>query len=135
MEYRQISAHDLLIFPDGVCGMTEYLDLRPRASEEEPVEIDLNLSPVDHLLARLRDPRTDKLSARDRIAIALSPFFAPKLQATAVMTGKDFASLLEARMPRMKRLEARAVEPRPVAAQPEIKPHLPTVPDRRYRRF
>ena len=63
--------------------MTEYLDLRPRASMEESAEIDQNLSPVDHLLQRLRDPQTERLTARDRIAIALLPFFAPKLQATS----------------------------------------------------
>jgi len=79
--------------------MTEYLDLRPRASMEEPAEIDQNLSPVDHLLQRLRDPQTERLTARDRIAIALLPFFAPKLQATAtIQMGQDFASKLQRAM-------------------------------------
>ena len=65
------------------------------------IPIDPNLSPVDHLLARLRDPSTDMLTARDRIAIALLPFTVPKLQATAtIQMGQDFASKLERAMVR-----------------------------------
>jgi hypothetical protein len=57
---------------------------------------DPHLSPVDYLLARLRDPQTERLSARDRIAIALLPFTVPKLQATAtIQMGQDFASKLD----------------------------------------
>jgi hypothetical protein len=63
---------------------------------KQEIPNDPNLSPVDHLLARLRDTTTDRLSARDRIAIALLPFTVPKLQATAVVQmGQDFASKLD----------------------------------------
>jgi hypothetical protein len=62
---------------------------------EEPVQIDPNLSPVDYLLTRLRDPRTEECT-RTRIAMALLPFFTPKLQATAhIEMGQDFASKLD----------------------------------------
>ena len=65
----------------------------------EVVVIDPNLSPMDYLLARMRDPYTDMLTARDRIAIALLPFTVPKLQATAtIQMGQDFASKLERAM-------------------------------------
>jgi hypothetical protein len=60
------------------------------ATLEEPVEIDKNMSPVDYLMERMRDPQTDRLNARDRIAMALLPFFAPKLMATAqIQMGQD----------------------------------------------
>src|SRR6516162_7892696 len=79
--------------------MTEYMDLRPMATLEEPVEIDKNMSPVDYLMERMRDPQTDRLNARDRIAMALLPFFAPKLMATAqIQMGRDFASKLQRAM-------------------------------------
>ena len=99
------------------------------------IPIDPNLSPVDHLLARMRDPETDRLTARDRIAIALLPFFAPKLQATAHIDGKDFGSLLDKRIAHWKKINS---QPRVIdAKQPlvEVKPALPHVYDRRYRRI
>jgi hypothetical protein len=66
---------------------------------DEPGEIDPNMSPVDWLLQRLRDPQTERLTARDRIAMALLPFFAPKLQATAtIQMGRDFATKLQRAM-------------------------------------
>jgi hypothetical protein len=111
------------------------MDLRPRATVLEKVEvINPDLSPVEYLLARMRDPTTDRVTARDRLAIALLPFFAPKLQATAVIDGKDFASILERRIAHMRKIEAA----REISADPakvEVKPHLPTVPDRRFRRI
>jgi hypothetical protein len=118
--------------------MTDYMDLRPRARALGEVEVlNPDLSPMDYLLARMRDPTTDRITARDRLAIALLPFFAPKLMATAVIDGKDFASLLDRRIAHMRRVEAaRLEEPKPAAqVEVEIKPHLPTVPDRRFRRI
>jgi hypothetical protein len=67
------------------------MDLRPQA---EIVLIDPELSPVDYLLARMRDPTLEERT-RDRIAIALLPFTVPKLQATAIVEGKNFAEALE----------------------------------------
>jgi hypothetical protein len=63
--------------------------------EQQIVVIDPNLSPMDYLLARLRDPTTEE-QTRTRIAIALLPFTVPKLHATAhIEMGQDFASKLE----------------------------------------
>jgi hypothetical protein len=53
----------------------------------EVVVLDPDFSPMDYLLARMRHPRTDRLTARDRLAIALLPFTAPKLAATAIIKG------------------------------------------------
>src|SRR5262245_51530455 len=78
------------------------------------------------------------LSVRMRAAMAVLPFEAPKLAVTTVLDGKDFASLLEARLRRYKQLEAtRQIEARPIEdkPKPEIKPHLPPVHDRRWRRI
>jgi hypothetical protein len=66
--------------------------------QQQAIVIDPNLSPMDYLLARLRDPTTQE-HVRDRIAIALLPFTVPKLQATAtVQLGLDFAARLERAM-------------------------------------
>jgi hypothetical protein len=58
--------------------------------------------------------------------------------ATAIMEEKSFANLLDRarlRSERVRVIEARPVEePRP-RPKVEIKPHLPTVPDRRFRRI
>jgi hypothetical protein len=83
----------------------------------------------------MRHPETERLTARDRIAIALLPFTVPKLCATAVITEKDFASLLERRIAHMRKVEAGLIEPPKERTDVEIKPHLPPVHDRRYRRF
>ena len=52
--------------------------------QREIIVIDQNLSPMDYLLARMRDPTTEE-HVRTRIAIALLPFTVPKLQAMAVL--------------------------------------------------
>jgi hypothetical protein len=81
------------------------------------------------------------LHTRMRAAMAVLPFEHPKLAVTAFMDGKSFAALLEKRIMHMKRVNAAQIinqipeeKPKP-APQVEIKPHLPTVPDKRYRRY
>jgi hypothetical protein len=66
---------------------------------EKVVSIDPNLSPIDYLLARMRDPRTEE-NVRTRIAIALLPFTSPKLAVTYQATESDFATLLDERIKR-----------------------------------
>src|SRR6516164_1760810 len=97
-------------------------DVKPTRIPSDP-----HLSPVDYLLARLRDPQTERLDARDRIAIALLPFFAPKLQATAHLDGKDFGSILDRRIWKKLKSQPR-IEAKPVVVG-EPYPYLPTVPD------
>jgi hypothetical protein len=103
---------------------------------EKVEEPDPNLTPIDYLLIRMRDPRTEE-GVKTRIAIALLPFTAPKLAVTATIEGKDFASLLDRAVARsaqvrdaIAQVQEAKVEPEPVTAQPI----LPPVPDKRYRR-
>jgi hypothetical protein len=96
--------------------MTEYLDLRQRARLENVIPIDPNLSPMDYLLARMRDPTVDE-HVRTRIAIALLPFTVPKLQATALIgMGHDFAARLERAVLRSSKVKL--IEGEPVAKMP-----------------
>jgi hypothetical protein len=82
--------------------------------EPEVIHLDPNLSPIDYLLARMRDPRTEE-SVRTRIAVALLPFTTPKLLATANVSEQYFASILDARTARWK---AREAKKEPVALPP-----------------
>ena len=72
--------------------------------KQEVIPLDPNLSPIDYLLARMRDPRTEE-SIRTRIAVALLPFTTPKLLATANVSEQSFAAILEARRTRWKSRE------------------------------
>src|SRR5262245_4774848 len=103
---------------------------------DDPIGVGSDARAHDVLVAVYRNPKMP-LHTRIKAAIAAVPFEMPKLQATAVMDGKDFASLLDARMRRYKQLQStRMVEAQPIKDKPapEIKPHLPTVHDRRFRR-
>ena|ERR1700730_12592591 len=73
---------------------------------EKVVALDPNLSPIDYLLARMRDPRTEE-NVRTRIAIALLPFTTPKLGITAQVSETDFATMLDARI---KRHQSKLIE-------------------------
>ena len=73
------------------------------------------------------------LVTRMRAAIAALPFESPKLAVTAMVSEQDFATLLDQRLARMEAVRTDAVEARP---QPvEMKPPLPRLADRRYRRL
>jgi len=105
--------------------------------------IDPNLSPIEFLLARMRDPRIDE-HTRTKIAIALLPFTVPKLQATATISlGQDFVSKLEraimrsakVRVEPTKTIDQKVIEPKPKPEPAPVKPPLPTVTDRRFRRI
>jgi hypothetical protein len=118
--------------------MTDYMDLRPRA---EIGTIDPELSPVDYLLARMRDPMLEE-RIRDRIAIALLPFTVPKLQATAIVEGKNFAEALERCVKRSNgaKVIPAKVEDEGAAKVPALKVQSdvwlrPTSADKRLRRL
>ena len=115
-----------------------------REAVVETVEpINPNLSPIEYLLARMRDPRTEE-HTRTKIAIALLPFTSPKLMATATIAlGQDFVSKLEraimrsaqARLTAEARATLTAKVEKPKVDPAPVKPHPPTVPDRRFRRI
>jgi hypothetical protein len=104
---------------------------------EKVVSIDPNLSPIDYLLARMRDPRTEE-NVRTRIAIALLPFTSPKLSMVAQVTENDFATLLDQRIKRHEQAKLIQKEAKLIQHQPppvEVRPPLPRIPDRRFRRI
>jgi len=108
---------------------------------EDPVEVGPDAKTLEVLQAIYRSPRMP-LGTRMRAAAIALPFESPRLAVTGFVSGNDFASLLEARMLRMRKLEAakaiaqpEATEVKPVKPHVEIKPRLPTINDRRYRRF
>ena len=74
------------------------------------------------------------LSVRMRAAIELLPFTHPKLAVTAVVSEQDFATLLERRIQNYERVKNGGLidaNREPV----EVKPPLPRLSDRRYRRM
>ena len=72
------------------------------------------------------------LSTRMRAAIAALPFEVPKLAVTAVVSEQDFATLLDRRLKRIEEMKAKEIEATPPI---DVKPALPRLADRRYRRF
>ena len=72
------------------------------------------------------------LPTRMRAAMACLPHEVPKLMATAIIDEQDFATLLDRRLARMA--EQKLIEARPTPPV-EVKPPLPRLPDRRFRRI
>ena len=68
-----------------------------------------------------------------RAAIEVLPFTHPKLAVTAQVTENDLATLLDRRLRRME--EAKLIEHAPQPPAVEVKPAMPRVPDRRFRRI
>jgi hypothetical protein len=90
------------------------------------------LDPKEFLKAVYLDANLP-LSVRMRAAIELMPYTYPKLAVTAVVNEQDFATLLDRRLKRIAELEATPIN----SSKPEIevKPPMPRIADRRYRRF
>jgi hypothetical protein len=97
---------------------------------ENLIEVGPDARALDILVAIYRSPRMP-LHTRMRAAVAALPYESPKLAVTAVVEGKDFASLLEARLKRGQSMlakagpgpmiEARAEPRRTGEAQPEAR--------------
>src|SRR6516225_6882224 len=85
----------------------------------EKIDIGPNGTSLDLLQAIYRDPGQE-LYVRMRAAMAAIPFEMPKLLATAQITEKDFATLLDQRLERMKRIEANGNKL--IATQPQAQP-------------
>jgi hypothetical protein len=96
-----------------------------------------DVDPRDFLRAVYLDDKLP-LSVRMRAAIELMPYSYPKLAVVAQVTDGGFAELLDRRLKKLAAMEqngtkAAAVEgPRP---EVEIRPPMPRVSDRRYRRM
>jgi hypothetical protein len=85
------------------------------------------------------------LLTRVRVAISCLPYQTPKLLATAIVDGKDFATLLDQRIARYEKMKlldgAKIIEAQPINGNPQAKPQVETkpplarTPDRRFRRI
>lgn len=74
------------------------------------------------------------LSVRMRAASECLPYIHPRLAVTAVVTEKDFASILDRRLKRIE--EMKLIEAKPADGAGSVDARLPPpIPDRRYRRF
>jgi hypothetical protein len=107
--------------------------------KEETTEIiaPFSGSALDYFQSIYRDASQEQHTRMRAAALAIA-YESPKLMATAIMEEKSFANLLD--RARLRSEKVRVIEARPLAepkeaAKPEIKPYLPTVPDRRYRRI
>jgi hypothetical protein len=98
---------------------------------QQEIEIPSEGISLDLLRAVYRNPSL-ALTTRMRAAIAALPHEVPKLAVTAVVADNDVATLLDRRLKRIEEMKAKAIEATP---QVEIKPALPGLADRRYRRF
>jgi hypothetical protein len=98
----------------------------------KPLEIEMppDGTSLDLLKAVYRNPSL-ALSIRMRAAIAALPFESPKLAVTAQVSEQDFATLLDQRLARIEAMKADEATPQPA----EVKPPMPRLTDRRYRRF
>jgi hypothetical protein len=94
------------------------------------------VDPRDFLRAVYLDEKLP-LSVRMRAAIELMPYSYPKLAVVAQVTEQGFAEMLERRLQNLKRLEngSKTVAIGGPKPEVEIKPPMPRVADRRYRRF
>jgi hypothetical protein len=75
------------------------------------------------LKAIYRNPQVP-LPVRMRAAIEALPFESPKLSATAIIQGQDFAALLDARLARIEEAKLKVIDAEPGAS-------IPMIPDRR----
>jgi hypothetical protein len=108
--------------------MMNYLvDLQMAQEQRREIGIPSDGTSIDLLRAVYRDPSIP-LSTRIRCAVAALPFELPKLAVTAMVTEQDFATLLDQRIKRMEQMERK---PQTI----DVKPPLPRLADRRYRRI
>jgi hypothetical protein len=84
---------------------------------------------IDLLRAVYRNPSIP-LPVRIRCAVAALPHETPRLAVTALVNEQSFAELLDRRI---KRMEAMNGNPQPQTI--DVKPPLPRLADRRYRRI
>jgi hypothetical protein len=102
-----------------------------RKPQPENVEIGPNEISLDLLRAVYRSNYLP-LTTRMRAAISALPHEVPRLAVTAVVSEQDFATVLDRRLKRIEEMKGKVIEKTP---QVEVKPTLPRVADRRYRRL
>src|SRR5215831_3125240 len=103
----------------------------PTRLQSENVEIGPNDISLDLLRAVYRSNHLP-LTTRMRAAISALPHEVPRLAVTAVVSEQDFATVLDRRLKRIEEMKGKVIEKTP---QVEVKPTLPRLADRRYRRL
>jgi hypothetical protein len=111
----------------------------PEAIELGPHAISLDLLQAVYRCSSL------PLHTRMRAAMAALPHEVPRLAVQALITEQDIATVLDRRIAHYQELQRangsrqtnKLIEAEPVEAEPEIevKPPMPRIADRRYRRF
>ena len=115
-------------------------ELTYKGEENKQLDLGPTASSLDLLQAVYRYP-TQQLTTRMRAAMACLPFETPKLLATAIIDERDFATLLDQRIERMKQMKLIEAKPNPDAKPTNenggsVDARLsPPVPDRRFRRM
>ena len=108
--------------------------MRSLIEDNDPEAIELAPDPISlDLLQAIYRSSSLPLHTRMRAASIAIAFESPKLAVTAVVNEQNFAEVLERRLKRIAELEATPIN----ASKPEIevKPSMPRIADRRYRRF
>jgi hypothetical protein len=112
--------------------MDKLVDLQMLAREkrqQHEIEIPADGMSLD-LLRMVYRNSSIPLSTRIRCAVAALPHEFPRLQVTAQIQDNDFATLLDARIKNMERVNnGRTIDAKPVP-QVEVKPPLPRLPRR-----
>ena len=106
-----------------------------RIEAQQAMSLQLKPDPIslDLLQAVYRNNQLP-LTVRLRAAIAALPHEVPKLIAQAILNEQSYAELLDRRLERMKEVEQKLIEATPTPPV-EVKPPLPRLPDRRFRRI
>jgi hypothetical protein len=112
--------------------MTETIGMvldRIEAQQANALQLRPEANSLDFLRAVYRNPSL-ALPIRMRAAIAALNYEVPRLAVTALVNEQSFAELLEKRL---RKMEAMNGNPQPQTI--DVKPPLPRLADRRYRRI
>ena len=105
--------------------------------KQQPLELPPNATSLDLLRAIYRSPHAE-LTMRIRCAMACLQYEHPKLAVVAQVTDQGFAELLDKRLAKLKAMEqngSKAVAIEAPKPEIEIRPPMPRIADRRYRRM
>jgi len=111
---------------------------RVEVMNAEYVELPPHGTALD-LLRLVYRSATLPLSTRMRAAMAAIPYETPRLAVVAQVTENSLAELLDRRLAKLKQMkngnEPKPIEPPATPPPVEVKPPMPRLADRRYRRF